>query len=514
MIEIIVNGKRYSFPEGRWSLADLLWSAGYEIPLPCAGLGNCGKCQIKVRGDVEILDSDRKLIPPHRLSEGYLLACRVRKLRGSVEVELPNVERRKKIEIEEVKVERVNAGVDLGTTSIVVNFSPVERGRVFYSSSSLNPQTRYGADVISRVTYIGGDNSRLQKMRQGVVEYLNGEIESVREAIGFKKVELVGVAGNSIMEHIFLNLDPSPLTRFPFTLSFKDGVFKRGEELGISAEKVFIFPLVGAYVGGDTVALLMDLEPLKKPARRVIVDIGTNGEIVVQNGENLFATAAAAGPAFEGGNITFGMRAENGAIERFWMEDDRLKYRTIGNLPPEGICGSGLMDLIAVLTEEGVVDENGAIRDPMEIDSPLFSRVKEKNGERIFLVYRDVKREIYVTQKDIREFQLAKGAIRAGMEVLLKKAELSWQDIDEVIIAGAFGSYLMPDSLISVGMFPEDVRNRIVFTGDAVIRGVNKVLGRDLFDEANRMARKVKYVELSLEEGFQEIFLSSLSFRR
>ncbi len=514
MIKVRVQGKEYSFPDGRWSLAELLGSVGYGIPLPCAGLGNCGKCQIRVRGNVEIVESDRKLIPEERLKGGYILACRKRAISGVVEVELPPVKERKVTHIEEAVVDVVTGGMDLGTTSIVLNFLPEEGGEVFYSSSFLNPQSNYGADVISRATFIGDKEENLRLLQKKVADKISREIEEVKRISGVDKIKLLAVAGNSIMEHIFSGNNPLPLTTFPFKLSFKNGFEMEGRDLFLdSVEKVYFFPLIGSYVGGDTVALLVDIDPFSSSAKRVILDIGTNGEIVVQNEREFLATAASAGPAFEGGNIKFGMRAGEGAIERVWMEDERLRLDVIGDKPPEGICGSGIMDAVALMVKEGVVDPDGAICSPAEIDSPLFNRVVEKNGERVFILYRDAKREIYLTQKDIREFQLAKGAIRAGIEVLMNKLGLQWDEIHEVIVAGAFGSYLTEEGLTGVNMVPEKIGDRIKFVGDGVIRGIRRVLENGDLELPEKIAEEVEYLELSLEENFQDLFLNSLALK-
>ncbi len=513
MIRLRVEGKEFFLPEGRWSLAELLSSVGYDVPIPCAGLGNCGKCQIRVKGNVEILDSDERLIPEEKLRQGYVLACRPRTLAGDLEVESPRVEYKRVATLDEsVRVEKVDIGIDLGTTSVIMNFMPHREGRVFYVSSFLNPQTNYGADVISRSTYIDHDDERLELLRRSVMDVFWSEIRRVKTAIAFKSVEYLAIAGNSVMEHIIAGYNPLPLTKYPFEMSFKNGLFVEGDRFGLpEAGKVYLFPLIGPYVGGDTVALLVDVGVLNRKRKRVIVDIGTNGEIVVQNGESLQATAAAAGPAFEGGNITFGMRAEPGAIERVWLEDDRLKFKTVGNRPPVGICGSGLLDLIALLRREEVIDADGTLRDPFEVDSPLFNRIKEDGKERIFLIYMDAKRKIYLTQNDIREFQLAKGAIRAGIEVLLNRVEMGWDDIEEILIAGAFGSYLTAESLVGVNMLPPEVIEKINFIGDGVIRGINRILRTGDFKLADEVAERVGYVELSMVDSFQEHFLKALA---
>ncbi len=421
------------------------------------------------------------------------------------------------------KSEPLGIAFDIGTTTVAGSSVGLSDGRTIKTHSVKNPQQRWGEDVVSRIRVISEDPGLLSELKNCLVGALNGLIEELVESSTPKKqaIEKVTVAGNTVLEHIFLGISPEPLGRAPYKPAFKESrelnASTAGLDLGPRAT-LYTFPVIGGFVGGDTVAVILSLglhkdkKDKKRAERALALDIGTNSEIVLSTPEALFCASSPAGPAFEGGEIKDGMRARNGAIQGVNLEGDRIRLDTIGTSSPKGICGSGLVDAASVLLKAGVIEPSGRIRSSQEVPTNLSYHIKEGKCANSFVLYRDTRGEISLTQDDIRALQVAKAALRAGINVVLKKAKLEPRNIDRVYIAGAFGSNLDKAGLSAIGVLEREWLDKVTPVGDAALDGARLALASDKRTEAEEIARSAKYVPLSGSAHFEREFLANVNF--
>jgi uncharacterized 2Fe-2S/4Fe-4S cluster protein (DUF4445 family) len=413
---------------------------------------------------------------------------------------------------------------DLGTTTVVATLLDLTTGTPVAVESMLNKQQPFGADVIARISATMLDPAARDKLRQLAQETLAELATSVCQAGGVPPEEVyeVALAGNATMVHLALGIDPEPLGVAPFIMSARLLPEVRAHDLGVPAHpqaRAVVFPAFGAYVGGDITAGLLASGMDRDPRVRLFIDIGTNCEIVLGGRDWLLATAAPAGPAFEGASIRCGMRAADGAIEAVTVaEDGDLKLTVIGDTDPKGLCGSGLVDAAAALTEIGIVDASGRFVHTEEITgSALADRLTMVGQERVFVLHwsadRDPASSVYLSQRDIRELQFAKAAIATGWRILLEEAGLETEDIKQVLLAGSFGSYLNAKSAIRIGLVPDVGPRRIIAAGNVAGEGAKMAL-LSIRDRAAALAllEEVTYVELSDRQDFNDRFIAQLSF--
>lgn len=406
----------------------------------------------------------------------------------------------------------IAVALDIGTTTIAG--AAVDReGRVLAEASAPNPQSRWGLDVLTRLNAIAVDPPLLGEMRRAVLSECNSLIKSVS---GGSLVSEVSAAGNSVMEHLLLGVSPLTLLRPPYKPAFKEATRMNARQAGFDAADdapLFVFPLIGGFVGGDAVAAALALGLSRSKGVCLAVDIGTNSEILVQVKGTIYAASAAAGPAFEAANISCGMTAQNGAIEEVGFSNDEVSLGVIGKTRPMGICGSGLVDAVSMLRTSGIVDPSGRIKGRAEVHTNISNRIIESDSENSFILYRSAASTIALTQQDIRSLQNAKAAIRAGIEVLLKRAGVAPTDVEKVYIAGAFGAHLKPKSLANIGLIDERWAEIAESAGDAALDGARVVLGsEERKEEAQDIARNAKYVSLSGSAHFEREFIRRLSF--
>jgi uncharacterized 2Fe-2S/4Fe-4S cluster protein (DUF4445 family) len=318
------------------------------------------------------------------------------------------------------------------------------------------------------------------------------------------------------MEHLILELPVTSLAYPPFRPLFTAGRSVRTTALGWKTDHdAFFYPLPGGFVGGDLVAFLhgCDVPAGSVQGARLYLDMGTNGELALITGSGIFATSAAAGPAFEGGNLSCGMAALPGAISRVTIEMDGVKTSTIDGAPPLGICGSGVIEAVAGLLRAGVLDFTGRLRSPGEISSNLANRLTTIGGEAAFILHRDARGEVYLSQQDIRQVQLAKAAVRAGMEVLFQRAGITCGQLEGMVLTGSFGSRLEPEGLKNVGIFSEMMVEICSFVSDGAVAGVEKALCTPGGSEAvDRLAASIRVVPLSGTPVFEKHFLEQMNF--
>ncbi len=415
---------------------------------------------------------------------------------------------------------------DLGTTTVVATLLDLSTGTPLAVASMLNRQQPFGADVITRISAIMMDPAAMGTLTRLAHETLAELTADVCGQAGVDPAEVgeVALAGNATMTHIALGIDPEPLGVAPFIMAARQlPEVLAGADLGLPVHpraRAFMFPAFGAYVGGDITAGLLASGMDRDSRTRLFVDIGTNCEIVLGNRDWLLATAAPAGPAFEGAAIRCGMRAADGAIEVVSMTPDGLDLRVIGDTEPAGLCGSGLVDAVASLIGVGLLDRSGRFvpePDAAEL-APGLAGLTTLGAERVFVLHwlaepGDVERSVYLSQRDVRELQFAKAAIATGWNILLQEAGLGPGDVQQVLLAGSFGSYLSPVSAIRLGLVPRLPVARIVSAGNVAGEGAKMAL-LSVRERAGALAlqEEVRYVELSDRDDFNDAFVDQLQF--
>jgi len=491
-----------SFHAGH-SLLEVAHSKGIAINAPCGGRGSCGKCIVRVlAGSAPPTEEDRAVLSEGMLREGLRLSCRLRP-RTPVTVEVqsrfdlraaPAVTRlAQKEELPKI----VDVAVDLGSTSVQLRTIDPATGELIGEASVLNRQVRRGHDVMTRLTHaLSGEHAR-EELTEDARETLRMLEQAARGKIFAEDgaIRRWFVAANSAMTTLFWGEDVTSLAEAPYAPPFTDEHRAPASSLGLPGEVVTTFPLLGSFVGGDTAAALIATELDRPGPPRMLIDIGTNTEIVLAHEGVLFAASTPAGPAFEGGNISVGMRAEKGAIVRIEVrEDGAIRATTIGTVKPRGICGTGLLEVLGELVRAGLVAKDGAIA---------------SGADRITLA-----RGVDLLQMDIRELQLAKGALRAATKILCRAAGLRDRDLALVAVAGAFGSHLSHDVAIRLGMLPEVDPSAVRAVGNASLEGAT-VFARDPEGTRARLEgirERTRHVELATRDDFQDVFVESLDF--
>jgi uncharacterized 2Fe-2S/4Fe-4S cluster protein (DUF4445 family) len=407
--------------------------------------------------------------------------------------------------------------IDLGTTTLAASLIEFSSGSRLSMTGSLNPQHRFGPDVVSRLDAAVSSEKSLREMSLLIRAELWRLTYELCETTGvpWDEVKLVAIAGNPAMQHILLELPVKSLAFPPYRPLKTGGTNCSASEIGWQGEaQVYIFPSPGGFVGGDTVAFLFGVFATHPPhTPSLFLDMGTNGEIALVVEESIWATSAAAGPAFEGGNLSCGMAALPGAICSVTFENERVKLATIGNKPPIGICGSAAIETVTGLLLLDIIDPGGRLRDSSEIPSNLATRAILHRGENAFVLHRDAQHLLVLTQGDIRQIQLAKGAIRAGMDVLVDKARIRFQALGEVILTGSFGAVLQPEWLKTIGIFDEGMVHITRFTPEGALSGVERaIIAGDGFASAEQLAARFRVVPLSGTPLFETLFMQQINF--
>jgi uncharacterized 2Fe-2S/4Fe-4S cluster protein (DUF4445 family) len=415
--------------------------------------------------------------------------------------------------------------VDIGTTTLVGTLVDMIRGADLAVASRINPQTSFGDDVVSRIRKCREEPDGLHELQSSVVGAVNAITKELVEKADIEPGQICEAvfAGNTTMQQVLCGITPMSLGEIPFAPVFRESIQSTAFPLGLKinpAARVHLLPQLGGFVGGDTVAGILScrLDEYEEPA--LLIDVGTNGEIVLANRGRLVATSVAAGPAFEGARITNGMRATSGAIEKVVLNDD-VSINVIGNAAPSGICGTGLVDAAAELLRTGILENTGRIAGPDEVPEnvpeALRRRIVENEGHYDFvLAWQNESatgQNVCLYQKDIRELQLANGAIRAGVNMLLKKEDVKVEELGEVLIAGAFGNYIRRGNAKRIGMIPDTSLEKIRFVGNTASFGAKRVLlSLTEREYARRILEVTEHLDLSLNPEFQMEFSEAMMF--
>ncbi len=423
------------------------------------------------------------------------------------------------------KVEEVyGLAVDVGSTTVAGYLCSLTTGKLIGAESLMNPQVAFGEDVIARITYVSNRPDGLKKMRTAIIDGLNGLIRTVVAHAGLSPADILELTlvGNTAMHHLLLGIDPRPLGVSPFAPAIHRSLDLKARDLGIvvhPSANAHILPIEAGFVGADNVGVLIAEEPYRRDEMTLIIDVGTNGEMILGNRERLLSASCATGPALEGAHIRFGMRAAPGAIERIRIDRGTLEvaFKIIGDerWRPEcritgarGICGSGIIDGVAELYRAGIIDHSGRFRTELNA-----TRLRLNDGKPEFVIAwpeeTSLAEAITIGQQDVRSVQLAKGAIYAGAKLMMKKLGIA--KLDRVVLAGAFGSYIDKTAAMLLGMFPDCDPECISSVGNAAGDGARiALLNLDKRLEAEEMARRIEYLELTLEKEFQEEFMAAM----
>jgi len=534
------------------SLLEALRRAGVEIAAPCNGHGLCGKCKVEITAESPPLETPHPHLRPDEISAGIRLACDVEVYDGmkiilpedhALDTRILEGERIQKSRVAPAAVvEKINErfmlryenlppvqlsswrealspkglAVDIGTTTIVASLFDLLSGRELATSSSINPQTRFGHDVMTRIRYASTPEG-LKAIADVTAEGLNALIGKLCQDAGAHFEEIVDavIGGNTTMLQLAAAIDPKSLGRAPFAVSMESGCSYPVQTFRLKMNqrgRVYIPPVAHAFVGSDISAGLLSTVLFSGRTPLLFMDLGTNGEIVLIGNGYILLTSTAVGPAFEGMGITHGMQAVAGAIETVWTNEKYFTLRTIDNAPARGICGSGIVDIVAGLIEGQNVEPNGRLIDPKMKNSSKgpFADRYEKIDSIAAIRLTD---RVYFTQKDLRSFQLAKSAVKTGVEMLLAAAGLNSMDLQEIVIAGAFGYHLREESLRKINILPRGFKGKIDFAGNTSRTGCVLLLvdaaNRQYLEEQMGMA---SYLSLPGEPDFQTQFVANLPF--
>ena len=465
------------------NLLDVLTHSGIYPDAVCGGNGTCGKCRVFVDG-VEALAC--KTVVVQDISVSFPETAGLRILQDGIGTR----------QTAQPVQEGYLLAFDIGTTTVVCFLLDGKTGAELAKSSLLNPQVAFGGDVISRIqAALRGELTQLTAL---VREAMTALIREVCKTAGIspEAVGVISAVGNPAMQQLFLGISPVNLSAIPFAPAITEAKAVSCQNIlpVCSQARLLTVPDISGYVGADTMGCLLATGLYERSEITLLVDIGTNGEMVLGNRDRMIACATAAGPALEGANIRFGMRAAEGAIDHVWTENGEIKCSVIGDVPPKGICGSGIVDAIAVGLQLGLINQRGRIR----------------NEEHIL----HLTQEIYLTQEDIRQVQLAKGAICAGISLMATQLGLQISDIQKVQLAGAFGSFLNPENACRIGLLPEVLRNKIQVVGNAAGSGAKMLAcNRQLLPLTRELTEEIEFLELASLQAFPKTFAKAMEFR-
>ena len=507
--------------------------AGETIDGVCAGNGTCGKCRVRLlEGKANpATPQERSLLTEKEISEGYRLACM---LMPETDVLIENafhdINAGSKGEgvllpgaflesLEDAQKTGYGMAFDIGTTTVAGILWDMKGGVCLGAASEDNPQRVHGADVISRINYIGKDGANLSQLHGEIIGCMNGIIEKVTREAGISAGDIIAItaAGNSCMSHILARVNPYSLAIAPYAPLFTEAKRLIASELGLEAAdkaELYLLPNIAGHVGSDISADIIATGLFSDRNMHLMIDVGTNGEIVLAANGKLYACSTAAGPAFEGASIKHGMRAAVGAIEKVEISEGNVLIKTIGDERPVGLCGSGIIDAVSEMLKAGVITEEGRIKSADEMGDPfLAERIRQEGRTNRFILYADDESEVAITQKDIREIQLAKGAIFGGALVLADTAGITFSDIDKLTIAGAFGSYIDVESAMNIGLLPDVERSKVKTAGNAAGTGASMaLLSEKTRNTLEEVVKTITHIDLSTNESFQSRFIDSMGF--
>jgi len=467
--------------------------SGVIISAPCGGRGHCGKCRVhllegQVSGDKPDAEGRVRACATVPVSD-ITIACSAGEFSANGKLPAAAIKDRPS---------RSGIALDIGTTTVSARLVDLDTSTALDTISELNDQRSFGADVISRIG--AARNGKTKDLFTLINRQTERIINSFKHRWDIPKIEKLAVSANTTMLHLFLNVDPSSMGELPFTPVFLEERELKGEALSLSVEDVIVLPSIAAFIGADISAGLTALDILdtvKAPGPSYFIDVGTNGEMAICNNGNIYCCSTAAGPAFEGAEISCGVGGIKGAISGVKPAEDKtagLSLTTIGNVPPVGICGSGLVDAVAVMLKQGIIDETGFMLGP----------TKEFN----------LAPGVSISDRDIRQFQLAKSAILSGIKILCKSAGLKPADIKSVFVAGGFGFYINKQNAVDSGIFPREFLDPLSVCGNLSLQGAEECLtAKDFLDRCKKIISRCSVIDLAADPAFTDEFAENMIFQ-
>lgn len=522
IVKIHGTDERFQAEED-FDLLDALLNKGHFVDNPCNGKGTCGKCRVRVvSGDPgPVGPSEKRFLTDAQEADGMRLACYIKDWK-EVEIELIQKEKKAKVLTKGYVPDFVpkyrdgyGISMDIGTTTVALSLIDLSNGETLAEESMVNMQKNYGLDVLTRISYSDDNEDGLAKLQEAIVGPINSMIYEVCQEAKIKPSQIkdIIVGANTTMAHLLLGVDPGSMGKFPYKPEFTELREVRAESIGIEAgpdTKVITLPHVSAFIGSDVVAGAYVADMENTEGHELFIDIGTNGEIVLEKDDELYACSAAAGPALEGMNISCGMRAAPGAIEDVRITEKGVELKVIDDEEPIGICGSGILAVVKELLRVGLVTSRGAFvkKEDLSLNDYRYNMIRLDGRKREFVM--DEKRNLVITQEDIRQVQLAKGAILSGFVALLNEAGIGMEDLDVVYVAGQFGAHLPKESLVGTGILPPQVKDKIKYLGNSSKTGAYMALmNEDIRADMDRLAKKIKFLELAVLDNYERIFVES-----
>jgi len=508
-----------------------------DFEAPCGGKGICGKCKIQILqgNDKKFHVEEINYFSKEELELGWRLSC-LYEPENDILVNWENTESQKFSFLEEdyafyeevspslMPMEYLTIGqpygvaVDIGTTTVVASLFSFETGEIVENSFSINPQKNYGLDVLSRIEYQQNNPLAETNLKQSILNCIDDLIIklSLSTKINRNQIGAITIAGNTAMLHFLLGYSAQCLGKAPYESKVVGATKIDFENLGLKSVQngnVYVLPPIKGFIGSDISAGLLVSDIESKTDATLFIDIGTNGELVMKTKDKMVCCSCAAGPAFEGANISCGMRAEIGAIEKIEILDTgKIKIETIGNKKPVGICGSGIMDLLGEIARVQLVGKTGRLKKANLLEDAYKELVGEDDSGRYFNLKTDEK-EFKIYQSDLRQIQLAKGAIRSGIEALIQSSNLKENELNEVILAGQFGKHLRVQSLVDVGIIPKHLKEKVKYVGNSSKTGAEMCLTHEKWREKiEKLVENIEYLELSKLDGYDRLFAECLKF--
>ncbi|MGD0572154.1 MAG: ASKHA domain-containing protein [Sedimentisphaerales bacterium] len=516
------DGRQVSIHPGA-TLLDAAGLAGIVLNTICGEKGTCGKCAVVLQPagqtvlacQYHVTENLTVLVPPDsRFVEHKILTD------GATRKDVVGADIYKKYLSAAGNRPILGLAVDIGTTTVVAKLIDMKTGRLLATCATLNPQTKFGDDVISRISY-AKTGAKLKELNELIAGRLNDLIDDCCRQANAKNNDIYEtcVVGNTTMHHIFLQLPVTQLGEAPYKAFSLDTNDSTPAEIGLRvnpAGNVHTVANIAGFVGGDTTAVALATSLDSADQMTLVIDIGTNGEVLLGTKDKLIAASCAAGPAFEGARIACGSRAADGAIEAVVLDKHNIAIDVIGGGKPVSICGSGIIDAVAVMLDSGVIDFTGRFKSKISLPLAIAKRVStitKANGPAFILAYKGHTPAVYLTQQDIREVQLAKSAIRAGIHILQHRFKVADADIKAIYLAGAFGNYIRRQSALRIGLLPNVPVERIHSVGNAASSGAQLILVSSRFRAlAADLARRIEYIEIANDPFFQSVFADSMLF--
>jgi len=500
-VRFLPSGVRADVDNGTL-ISDAAKAAGVTIKLPCNGNGRCGRCNVIISKPGE----------PGQCNLTRTLACQTR-IDSDMDIEAASNDEKiiaskdhRKIKIDDltpiVSLPKNNYGiaVDIGTTTIAVSLIDMNNGLDLYAASGYNTQGTRGDDVLSRIEYANDGGTK--ELRELVIGTINELMSSyVGDDFTHNDIGAAYISGNTAMTHLFLGIDPSPIRIYPYEPVVKESEIT-GKDSGLRVNKnakVVCMPSPAAYVGGDVISDIINSEMDKSDELSLLIDVGTNGEVALGNKDVMLVCSSSAGPAFEGGKMTSGMMARPGAIDSFRIDKGKFVFTVIGGIDPKGICGSGLIDILAQLFLNGYINKKGKFTDK--------ANAKKIDGKKMLTIAKGV----FISEDDIHNAILTKGAIYSAATSLIKGLGVTMNDIANIYIAGGFGNFINAESAIAIGMLPDVPRERFVYLGNASLAGAKQaLLSSSVRSRISDVFKRTTYVDLGSDPTFSDEYMSSL----